>query len=115
MRIARGIQNKVLEAMAMGRPTVVTGGVARALSARPGIDFEIADEAGSFADKVLAAIDPSIGEVMGRRARARVLADYNWSTHLAAFEDLLGAPASPRVATVEASLARTQPMTASAQ
>src|SRR5262249_48188099 len=35
LRVTRGIQNKVLEAMAMARPVVVTPGVAQALSARP--------------------------------------------------------------------------------
>jgi sugar transferase (PEP-CTERM/EpsH1 system associated) len=115
LRVARGIQNKVLEAMAMGRPTVVTEGVARALSARPGIDFEMADDPGAFADKVLSAMDSSIGEAMGRRARARVETDYAWSINLAAFDDLIDAPASPRVEAAAASFTEPQPMTASAQ
>lgn len=115
LRVARGIQNKVLEAMAMGRPTVVTGGVARALSARPGIDFESADEADTFAASVLSAMDPSLGDAMGRRARTCVEKDYAWSTNLAAFDDLLGAPASPRAAAAAASFPRPQPMTVSAR
>jgi len=115
LRVARGIQNKVLEAMAMGRPTVVTGGVARALSARPGIDFELADEPDAFAERVLAVIEPSSGEAMGRRARARVEADYAWPTHLAAFDDLLGAQATPRVAAVAPSLPSTRPATLGAR
>ena len=36
MRIARGIQNKVLEAMAMGRPTVVTADALEGIKAVPG-------------------------------------------------------------------------------
>jgi len=89
LRVARGIQNKVLEAMAMARPTVVTSGVARALSARPGIEFEVADETADFADRVVALMDHAAGEAMGRRARARVETDYIWSANLAGFDALL--------------------------
>jgi glycosyltransferase involved in cell wall biosynthesis len=115
LRVARGIQNKVLEAMAMARPTVVTSGVARALSARPGIEFEVADETGDFADKVVALMDRAAGDAMGRRARARVETDYAWSTHLARFDALLGAPASPRREAAGDSFPAPQPMAANAR
>ena len=114
LRVARGIQNKVLEAMAMGRPTVVTSGVARVLSARPGIDFELADEPAAFADKLLSVMDPANGEAMGRRARECVDVDYAWATNLAGFDDLLGAPVSTR-APQAAPFTPTRPMTANAQ
>ena len=78
LRVARGIQNKVLEAMAMAKPTVVTPAAAAALSARPGIELEVADDAHAFAAKVLESMDPVRGERMGVLARSRVLADYAW-------------------------------------
>jgi polysaccharide biosynthesis protein PslH len=89
LRVARGIQNKVLEAMAMGRPTVVTSACAAVLTARPGLELEVADEAPDFAAKVLAMMDPAQGDSVGQRARARVLADYVWSSRLSRLDDLI--------------------------
>ncbi|HWZ70238.1 MAG TPA: TIGR03087 family PEP-CTERM/XrtA system glycosyltransferase, partial [Casimicrobiaceae bacterium] len=88
LRVARGIQNKVLEAMAMGRPTVVTSACAAVLTARAGVELETADDASAFAAKVLAVMDPQRGDGMGRQARARILADYAWSSRLARLDDL---------------------------
>jgi glycosyltransferase involved in cell wall biosynthesis len=88
LRVARGIQNKVLEAMAMGRPTVVTSACADVLTARQGVELETADEAFDFAAKVLAVMDPERGDGIGRLARARILADYAWSSRLARLDDL---------------------------
>ena len=89
LRVARGIQNKVLEAMAMAKPVVLTPGTAAALSARPGIELEVAAEAPGFAAKVLAAMDPARGERMGMLARARVLADYAWPASFGLLDELL--------------------------
>jgi sugar transferase (PEP-CTERM/EpsH1 system associated) len=89
LRVARGIQNKVLEAMAMGRPVVVTSACAAVLTVREGVDLEVADEASDFSAKVLAAMDPRRGDDIGQRARARVLGDYTWSSRLARLDDLI--------------------------
>ena len=43
-----GIQNKVLEAMALGTPVVTTPQVAEALSACPGRDLLVAESQGSY-------------------------------------------------------------------
>ncbi|MGZ5925632.1 MAG: TIGR03087 family PEP-CTERM/XrtA system glycosyltransferase, partial [Rhizomicrobium sp.] len=58
MRIARGIQNKVLEAMAMGRPTVVTADALEGIKAVPGADLLLADGAADFAKACLACAEP---------------------------------------------------------
>jgi polysaccharide biosynthesis protein PslH len=89
LRVVRGIQNKVLEAMAMGRPTVVTPGCASVLTARQGVELEVADDAPDFAAKVLEVMNPERGEGMGRLARARILADYAWSSRLARLDELI--------------------------
>jgi glycosyltransferase involved in cell wall biosynthesis len=89
LRVARGIQNKVLEAMAMERPVVVTSGAAAALTARPGVDLEVADDAIVFAAKVLAVMDPAAAATMGRLARARILADYAWTSRFARLDELI--------------------------
>ena len=89
LRVARGIQNKVLEAMAMGRPTIVTAACAAVLTARPGVELEVADDASAFAAKVLACMHPEHGDGIGQHARARILADYAWSSRFARLDELI--------------------------
>ena len=90
LRIARGIQNKVLEAMAMAKPVVVTPAMAAGMSARPGVEIEVASDAAEFAAKVVLLIDPERARRMGADARARVLRDYNWSASYAQLDEVLG-------------------------
>ncbi len=81
LQIARGIQNKVLEAMAMGAPVVVTP------EAREGLDRCRDDElltAGTpvaFADAVSRVLGGEAGQI-GTRARACVIRDYGWPKSL---------------------------------
>ncbi len=75
LRIARGIQNKVLEAMAMARPVVVSADSATGLDAGAGQDFEIARDGEASVSHVLALLaDPARRTAMGTAARACVLA-----------------------------------------
>ena len=53
MRIARGIQNKVLEAMAMGKPVILTAGALEGIDATPGRDVILADDAATFASAAI--------------------------------------------------------------
>ncbi len=99
MRIARGIQNKVLEAMAMARPVVVTAGALTGIAAIPGREVMLADTAETFAAACLDAAGPG-GGAIGEAARRRVLRDYVWAERLRGFDPLLdGIP--HRVATPE--------------
>ena len=96
LRIARGIQNKVLEAMAMARPVVASDFAADALSAERGVDFETAATADDFARKTIGLMDEAAkADAIGLAGRKRVLADYAWTTNLSSFAKLLdeGAPA----------------------
>jgi glycosyltransferase involved in cell wall biosynthesis len=52
-------------------------------------DLDAADDAPDFAAKVLACMDSARGEGIGSRARARILADYAWSSRLALLDDLI--------------------------
>jgi sugar transferase (PEP-CTERM/EpsH1 system associated) len=90
LRVARGIQNKVLEAMAMAKPVIVSASSAAALSARPGVDLEVAETPEGFAAKTLALLAPARAEEVGRAARRRVLADYDWAANLTRFDEMLG-------------------------
>ena len=89
LRVARGIQNKVLEAMAMAKAVVVTMSTAAALSAQRGVEIEVASEARAFAEKVLALMDPERALRMGSLARDRVLKDCAWSASYALLDELL--------------------------
>ena len=94
LRVARGIQNKVLEAMAMARPVVVSATAGAALSGIAGQEFETAESSDEFAARVVRLLDPEAGAAMGRRARERILADYSWAHNLAAFDRLLDGDAA---------------------
>jgi sugar transferase (PEP-CTERM/EpsH1 system associated) len=89
LRVARGIQSKVLEAMAMERPVVITAAASSGLSGLPGTELEIAVSPEEFAQKVLSSLDPATAAAMGRRARSRIVDDYSWARNLAVFEGLL--------------------------
>jgi sugar transferase (PEP-CTERM/EpsH1 system associated) len=99
LRIARGIQNKVLEAMAMARPVVVSDCAADALSAERGVDLETATSAEDFARKTVVLMDAApAATALGVAGRKRVLADYEWTTNLSSFANLLDEEVSARTA-----------------
>lgn len=91
LRVARGIQNKVLEGMAMARPVVVSAGAAVGLPGVAGTDFEVAADEAEFVAKSLAAMDSHRGDVLGAAARSCVAATCAWPASLARFEALLNA------------------------
>lgn len=90
LRIARGIQNKVLEAMAMEKPVVVSPQAAEGIDAQDGIHFIIAPRPEEEASAVLALLaKPERAAAMGRAARARVIERYDWGATLASIPVLL--------------------------
>ena len=102
LRVARGIQNKVLEAMALARPVVVSSASAEGLNGRAGEEFATASTEAEFAQRVLDLFDAPAAEAMGLRARARILADRDWDRNLAAIDLLL----EPETSGAEAAHAR---------
>ncbi|ABI59158.1 MULTISPECIES: TIGR03087 family PEP-CTERM/XrtA system glycosyltransferase [Nitrosomonas] len=89
LRIARGIQNKVLEAMAMQKPVVVSMQAMEGIHATPGKELMVAGDARDFADQILFLLDSNDQTTMGRAARNRVLQDYTWSANLSRIDALL--------------------------
>lgn len=88
--LARGIQNKVLEAMAMARPVVASTGAARGIEAEQGAELLVADTPAQIAATIAALIaDPSRAARIGAAARARVLLRYAWPARLAPLRDLI--------------------------
>ncbi len=90
MRIARGIQNKVLEAMAMAKCVVVTPDALEGIDAAAGTEVLVATDAEGFAAQCIRASGPD-GPPIGAAARRRVLADYVWAERLRGFDALLNA------------------------
>ena len=80
LRIARGVPNKVLEAMAMAKAVVATPAAIAGLGLRPGDDVLIAEAPSAFAEAVAGLLDPCRAADLGARARARVVADYAWES-----------------------------------
>lgn len=91
LRIARGIQNKVLEAMAMAKPVVVSGAALEGIDAEPGREILLAGHEQQFIDAVCALLSTSLPEI-GRSARRKVLARYGWASNLETLDTLLDAP-----------------------
>lgn len=81
LRLARGVQNKVLEAMAMARPVVASPQAAEGISAQAGEDFMVAENIVDFAAQVT-AVCKGLYPDMGTQARARILLAYDWQTNL---------------------------------
>ena len=90
LRMARGVQNKMLEAMAMARPVVATSGAAEGIDAREGEEFILADSAAEFAASVLWLMsERKRGDAIGASARARMKAAYSWPAQLARLDAAL--------------------------
>ena len=83
LRLARGIQNKILEAMAMARPVVAARSCVQAIDATEGAELIAADAAEDFVREVDALLSqPERASAIGRAGRTRVLQAYSWDAHL---------------------------------
>lgn len=90
--LARGIQNKVLEAMAMARPVVASPAAFEGIDAEPGRDLLVP------ADPAQAIIDllgnPARRAALGRAARVRMEQAYRWDAKLACLGEIVGVAGS---------------------
>jgi sugar transferase (PEP-CTERM/EpsH1 system associated) len=77
LRIARGVQNKVLEAMAMARPIVATPNAVQGIEGVTRGELAVAETAGEFAGKVVGALDAA-GVACVPAAREFVAGRYAW-------------------------------------
>ena len=92
MRIARGVQNKVLEAMAMQKPVVVSPQGLEGIEAVEGKEILIAKDSDQYVQKIVSVLDCVKGAegvhciedmvLSGVAARERILADFNWDRNL---------------------------------
>jgi sugar transferase (PEP-CTERM/EpsH1 system associated) len=90
LRTARGIQNKVLEAMAMSKAVVCTPQVAEGIQAIPGKDIIVDGSAEEFAVEVSRLIDDKPrAESLGASARKCVEAHYSWNKNLELLDSII--------------------------
>lgn len=93
LRVARGVQNKVLEAMAMGRPVVASTCCADAIEGVSSQELETATTEEEFVrriDDLLRA--PERAAVRGAAGRRFVVQHYDWSSHLSRIDEYLTSP-----------------------
>lgn len=90
LRIARGIQNKVLEAMAAGVPVVATTPAVKGIEAKAGVDFLLADDSRQFAGNVLRLLDDeALNRKISSNARKLVEEKYDWKSKVAELERVI--------------------------
>jgi len=89
LMIARGVQNKVLEAMAMRKPVVATREATRALKVIPGEHLWVENNPQRFADAVIEAIRSPARLAVTERARAYVETNHNWAEILSTLDQEL--------------------------
>ncbi len=89
LRVARGIQNKVLEAMAMQRPVVTTPAGAEGIEAINDQHYSVRETAVELAQAVQALLADPASAQMGQRAREYVLSQFGWDQCLSVLEPFL--------------------------
>ena len=106
LRVARGIQNKILEAMAMQKAVVTVNSCADAIGASADQGLLRAETPDEFVQALAPLMDhPSHAAVLGERARAFVEQGFSWQAHLSGIDAWLGPlPANDTVTLPEAAI-----------
>ena len=87
LRAGSGLQNKVLEAMAVGTPVVATAHAVAGLALGAGEEVLVADDAAGLAAAAVALLrDPARARAQARAARALVERRYRWEDSAAGVE-----------------------------
>ncbi len=90
LRLARGIQNKILEAMAMQKAVIAAASCAGVIDAIAGEDFLVAESPEEYHAQVDAMLrSPERAASIGASARRAVLSKYAWSAQLTGLDHYL--------------------------
>lgn len=91
LRVARGVQNKVLEALAMGKAVVASPGAVEGIRAEPGVHLLTATSPREWVEAVIRLLDDrGLGRSLGEAGRAYVERAHSWDRCLAPFAELCG-------------------------
>ena len=89
LQIARGVQNKVLEAMACGRPVICSPEPLKGLTAEPGVHLLRADSAVEWITALSRVFDDrQMQHNLGAAARHWVQQHYSWNSALAMLNEI---------------------------
>jgi glycosyltransferase involved in cell wall biosynthesis len=90
MRMARGIQNKVLEALAMGLPSVCSVAAWRGTVVPEGEGILATDDPRAFADHVVRLLtDAPYRAEMARKARQAAETSYSWDAQMQSLDRVI--------------------------
>ncbi|MHB8493950.1 MAG: TIGR03087 family PEP-CTERM/XrtA system glycosyltransferase [Casimicrobiaceae bacterium] len=90
LAIARGTQNKILEAMATGVPVVTSSVAAGGVDADLGVHLLIADSAADIATATLGLMtDRQRRDELAVAGRSRVLSHHTWETSMRRFDEII--------------------------
>lgn len=79
LRIARGVQNKVLEAMAVGVPVVATSAAIQGIDVSDGQEVLVGDDSETFARQVLRLLsDAELRRTITKKASSKMRQMYDW-------------------------------------
>ena len=93
MRLARGVQNKILEAMAMARPVVAAAECVSAIDAVAGEEVVAASSAADYVSAIGSLLsDNTRAGLIGTRGRECVVRSYSWDAHLSGIDPFLPRP-----------------------
>ncbi len=102
MRLARGLQNKILEAMSMGRPVVAARDCVDAISAVDGEELVAATTAAQYVDAVRQLMENAdLADRIGVAGRSCVIDRFSWDAHLSRMDGYLPATKFGRAVAVE--------------
>lgn len=89
LRIARGVQNKVLEAMAMAKPLLATPAAVDGIPLSDGLEISVSDDPRWLAEQAVRLLITSGNRVNDRANREFVLMNYNWISNLRRLDPFL--------------------------
>jgi len=90
LRIARGIQNKILEAMAMGLPVVTTSKAFEGVNATVNQDLFVEDNPNEFANRTIELLKSAeLRNKVSLQARKKVIETHNWSVNIQRFNEII--------------------------
>lgn len=93
LRIARGIQNKILEAMALGLPVVATPQAFEGIDAEPKRDLILEEDPERFGQSVVQLVrNIDLRKCLGDNARKAVEDNYSWAKNLGKLDGVMSPP-----------------------
>ena len=90
LAIARGTQNKILEAMSMGVPVVASAAAAKGVDAIPNEHILVSDDPRTVAAHVIRLMeDPKLRNELGATGRNRVVSNHSWLASMKKFDSIV--------------------------